>query len=51
MARPGSRLFGQKHNFLTGLVERVLVVLVPDIGEAFEEQQREDVLVVVSLLL
>src|SRR5690349_11189572 len=33
---------------VAGLIERLLVILVPDIGQAFEEHQREDVLLVVA---
>src|SRR5690606_10602059 len=31
-----------------GFIERLLVILVPDVGQAFEEQQWEDVLLVVA---
>ena len=34
--------------FVTSFVERLSVILVPDVGEAFEEHQREDVLLVVT---
>ena len=34
--------------FVTGFVERLPVILVPNVGEAFEEHQREDVLLVVA---
>ena len=34
--------------FVVGFVERILEILVPDVGEAFEEHQREDVLLVVA---
>ena len=34
--------------FVAGFVERLSVVLVPNVGEAFEEHQREDVLLVVA---
>jgi hypothetical protein len=33
---------------VTGFIERLLVILVPDVGQTFEEHEREDVLLVVA---